>query len=166
MGFIGLDVLKNMKKALDSFGLKPSLMIQPLGFKTPDGGHFGWVDLPEFPYAVEPRQITRFEAARFARQAYDMGVRYIGGCCGFEPYHIRAMAEELADVRGGLPEASSKSDHDLAIHRSLEEKGLKRYKNKGSLDYWMSHQPATGRPLSTALCCQSDPAAIHRGVLS
>ena len=45
------------------------------------------------------------------------------------PLH-RAMAEELADVRGGLPEASSKSDHDLAIHRSLEEKGLKRYKNK------------------------------------
>ena len=43
---------------------------------------------------------------------------------------FRAMAEELADVRGGLPEASSKSDHDLAIHRSLEEKGLKRYKNK------------------------------------
>jgi len=85
---------------------------------------------------------------------------------GFEPYHIRAMAEELADVRGGLPEASSKSDHDLAIHRSLEEKGLKRYKNKGSLAYWMSHQPATGRPLSTALCCQSDPAAIHPGVLS
>ena len=40
------------------------------------------------------------------------------------------MAEELANVRGGLPEASSKSDHDLAIHRSLEEKGLKRYKNK------------------------------------
>ena len=96
------------------------------------------------------------------------------------------MAEELADVRGGLPEASSKSDHDLAIHRSLEEKGLKRYKNKvksskwtdklrkgvngvdlqGRLDYWMTHQPATGRPLSTALCCQSDPAAIHRGVLS
>jgi len=76
------------------------------------------------------------------------------------------MAEELADVRGGLPEASSKSDHDLAIHRSLEEKGLKRYKNKGSLDYWMSHQPATGRPLSAVLCCQSDPAAIHRGVLS
>lgn len=40
------------------------------------------------------------------------------------------MAEELADVRGGLPEASDKSDHDLSIHRGLEEKGLKRYKNK------------------------------------
>ena len=45
-------------------------------------------------------------------------------------YVFRAMAEELADIRGGLPVASNKSDHDLAIHRSLEEKGLKRYKNK------------------------------------
>ena len=49
---------------------------------------------------------------------------------------FRAMAEELADVRGGLPEASSKSDHDLAIHRSLEEKGLKRYKNKVKSSKW------------------------------
>jgi hypothetical protein len=23
------------------------------------------------------------------RAAYDLGIRYIGGCCGFEPYHIR-----------------------------------------------------------------------------
>ena len=36
--------------------------------------------------------------------------RYIGGCCGFEPYHIRAMAEELREERGKLPEASKKSE--------------------------------------------------------
>ena len=48
-------------------------------------------------------------------------------------YVFRAMAEELADIRGGLPVASNKSDHDLAIHRNLEEKGLKRYKNKVGL---------------------------------
>jgi len=164
--FICLEVLKTMKVALDAFELTPYLMAQPLGYRVPDGGSFGWVEIPEFPFSVEPRQITRWEARKWARQAFELGVRYIGGCCGFEPYHIRAMAEELADIRGGLPEASSKSDHDLAIHRSLEEKGLKRYKNKGSLDYWMTHQPATGRPLSTALCCQADPAAIHRGVFS
>merc|ERR1711874_397719 len=117
-----------MKGALDLIGLKAILMVQPLGYKTPDAGHFGWVDLPEFPYAVEPRQITRFEAARFARQAYDMGVRYIGGCCGFEPYHIRAMCEELRDIRGKIPESSDKSDYDLSLHGKLEEKGLKRYK--------------------------------------
>merc|ERR1739846_65018 len=122
-----------MKDAMDKEGLHPVLMCQPLGYRDPDAGHFGWVDLPEFPYAIEPRQITRIEAMKYAREAYDMGIRYIGGCCGFEPYHIRAMAEELRTERGRLPAASSKSDHDLAIHRSLEEKGLKRYKNKGSL---------------------------------
>merc|ERR1712012_919092 len=127
-----------------------------------DGGNFGWVEIPEFPFSVEPRQITRWEARRWARQAYELGVRFIGGCCGFEPYHIRAMAEELADIRGGLPVASNKRDHDLAIHRSLEEKGLKRYKNKVCLDYWMEHQPATGRPLSTAVCCPlAEPAVMH-----
>ena len=78
------------------------------------------LDIRNFSYAtaIEPRHITRWEAAKFAREAYDMGIRYIGGCCGFEPYHIRAMAEELAPERGGkLPEASMKSDVDLAIHR-------------------------------------------------
>ena len=24
-----------------------------------------------------------------------MGIRYIGACCGFEPYHVRAIAEEV-----------------------------------------------------------------------
>merc|ERR1712107_452534 len=124
--FICLEVLKTMKVALDAFELSPYLMAQPLGYRVPDGGSFGWVEIPEFPFSVEPRQITRWEARRWARQAYELGFRFIGGCCGFEPYHIRAMAEELADIRGGLPVASNKSDHDLAIHRSLEEKGLKR----------------------------------------
>ena len=32
---------------------------------------------------------------KFARDAYELGIRYIGGCCGFEPYHIRAVAEEV-----------------------------------------------------------------------
>jgi len=165
--FICLEVLKTMKVALDAFELSPYLMAQPLGYRVPDGGSFGWVEIPEFPFSVEPRQITRWEARRWARQAYELGVRFIGGCCGFEPYHIRAMAEELADIRGGLPVASNKSDHDLAIHRSLEEKGLKRYKNKGCLDYWMEHQPATGRPLSTAVCCPlAGPAVMHPGVFS
>ena len=34
---------------------------------------------------------------KFAREAFDAGVRYIGGCCGFEPYHIRAIAQEVCD---------------------------------------------------------------------
>ena len=45
--------------------------------------------------AMESRLMTRWEIQKYARAAYDMGIRYIGGCCGFEPYHIRAIAEEV-----------------------------------------------------------------------
>ena len=30
----------------------------------------------------------------------------MGGCCGFEPYLIRAIAEELREERKGLPYSS------------------------------------------------------------
>lgn len=45
--------------------------------------------------ALEPRIVTRWDIHKYARDAYKMGIRYIGGCCGFEPYHIRAIAEEV-----------------------------------------------------------------------
>ena len=72
--------------------------------------------------AMEPRQITRWEAARFARSAYELGVRVIGGCCGFESHHVRAMAEELQAERGALPAGSEKSDIGLAILKRKAEK--------------------------------------------
>ena len=87
--FVCLDIIKSMKLALDASKLSPYLMAQPLGYRVPDGGRCGWLDIPEFPFGVETRQITRFEARIWAREAYKIGVRYIGGCCGFEPYHIR-----------------------------------------------------------------------------
>ena len=31
-------------------------------------GNYGWIDLPEFPYCIEPRWITRIEAMKYARQ--------------------------------------------------------------------------------------------------
>ena len=121
--FVCLSVMGRIKAALEAAGLGGThLMAQPVGWRVPEGTIMGSSDLPEFPFALEPRQITRWEARRWAREAYDMGIRFIGGCCGFEPYHIRAMAEELAAERGGLPEASSKSDHDLRIHAALEAK--------------------------------------------
>jgi 5-methyltetrahydrofolate--homocysteine methyltransferase len=33
--------------------------------------------------------------AAYARKVRDMGVRYIGACCGSTPAHIRAMREAL-----------------------------------------------------------------------
>lgn len=163
--FVILDVMRTMKEALDLFGLSPYLMAQPNGYRCPDAGTFGWCQIPEFPFAVEPRQITRWEARKWAREAYNIGVRLIGGCCGFEPYHIRAMAEELLDVRGKLPVASAKSDYDLSLHKELE-KIMPRYKGKGDLSYWMENHPCTGRPLSTAMHRQLEPVSLHKSILN
>ena len=48
--FICLETIKMMKEALDREGLTPFLMAQPLGFRTPDAGRYGWITLPEFPF--------------------------------------------------------------------------------------------------------------------
>ena len=48
-----------------------------------------------FPVALEPFTCTRFEMADFARRARDLGVGYIGVCCGGAPQHVRAMAEAI-----------------------------------------------------------------------
>jgi len=48
-----------------------------------------------FPIELEPFQCTRYEMADFARRARDVGVDYIGICCGGGPHHVRAMAEAL-----------------------------------------------------------------------
>jgi len=48
-----------------------------------------------FPLALEPFSCTRFEMADFAQAARDLGVNYVGICCGAGPHHVRAMAEAL-----------------------------------------------------------------------
>jgi betaine-homocysteine S-methyltransferase len=51
-----------------------------------------------FPLALEPFGCTRFEMAQFAVDARDVGVDYVGICCGAGPQHVRAMAEALGRV--------------------------------------------------------------------
>jgi len=55
-----------------------------------------------FPTKLERFLMDREEAAAFAIRARDMGILYIGLCCGAQPYHIRSMAEAL----GRTPPAS------------------------------------------------------------
>jgi betaine-homocysteine S-methyltransferase len=55
-----------------------------------------------FPTALEPFLCNRYEIAEFGRQAYDMGIRYIGVCCGNAPHYVRSLAEAV----GRKPPAS------------------------------------------------------------
>ncbi len=50
--FITLETMAEMKKGLDDAGLKTHLMCQALGFRTPDGGNYGWINLKEYPYGI------------------------------------------------------------------------------------------------------------------
>ena len=50
--FLCLETVRQMKEALDSAGLKPFLMAQPLGYKTPDTGSYGWITLPDYPFGM------------------------------------------------------------------------------------------------------------------
>jgi S-methylmethionine-dependent homocysteine/selenocysteine methylase len=64
-----------------------------------------------FPIALDPFTCSRFEIADFARAAQEIGVDYLGVCCGAAPHHIRAMAEAL----GRTPPASRYSA-DMSKH--------------------------------------------------
>ena len=85
---------------------------------------------------------------KYARDAYKMGIRYIGGCCGFEPYHIRAVSEELEKERGKVCEASDKHDKWGVGLRMHTKPWVRARANK---DYWKGLEPASGRPYAPAL---------------
>ena len=59
--FLSLETIKKMKAGLEAAGLHPYLFLQPLGYHTPDVGRQGFIDLPEFPFAMEPRIFTRYK---------------------------------------------------------------------------------------------------------
>lgn len=146
--FVSLDALRVMKKGLEKAGLvdKVYLMCQPLGYMTPDAGRQGFIDLPEFPFGLEPRICTRFDMHRYAREAHELGVRYIGGCCGFEAYHIRAVSEELCAERGG--KVSLGSEKHLPYGGGLKMHTKPWVRARASKDYWSALKPSTGRPFS------------------
>lgn len=48
-----------------------------------------------FPVGLDPFMATRSEIFEFGREAFALGVRYLGVCCGAGPHHIRALAESL-----------------------------------------------------------------------
>jgi betaine-homocysteine S-methyltransferase len=88
---------------------------QPVAFRTRDDLP-SFTQLPEFPLALDPLTLTRDEMAGYARRAREMGVTYIGSCCGSVAHHVRAMAEAL----GRRPPASAKTA-DLGRHPGMQK---------------------------------------------
>jgi betaine-homocysteine S-methyltransferase len=67
-----------------------------------------------FPTALDPFTCTRDEIADFGREALELGVRYLGVCCGAGPHHIRSLAEAV-----GRTAPSSRYSADMSKHSFL-----------------------------------------------
>ena len=114
-----LPIAKEMRKAVSCF-----LACQPVAYRTPpDQPDFS--SLAAFPIGLEPYQLTRAEMGAYAREARDLGVDYIGACCGAVATHIREMARAL----GKRPEEERPWKLDYAKPMSAFE--YYKHENKG-----------------------------------
>jgi betaine-homocysteine S-methyltransferase len=83
-----LPLAREMREAVpDTF-----IATQPVGYRTP-AAKPDFTSLPEFPYGLDPLQLTRGDFAEYAREALNLGVNYIGACCGAVAEHVRAIAK-------------------------------------------------------------------------
>ena len=64
-----------------------------------------------FPTALDPMQCSRYEIGKFAKEAYDLGINYLGVCCGANPMLIREVAEAV-----GLKVPASKYRENMENH--------------------------------------------------
>ncbi len=103
-----LPLMREIREALPD----APLACQPVAYRTPDG-HPDFTSLPEFPFGLDPLQLSRQEMAGYAIQAREMGVRFVGACCGTVPSHIREMARALGRPVPG-------DDEDLSLEWRID----------------------------------------------
>ena len=87
-----LPLVREMRSAIPGY-----IACQPVAYRTPpDAPDF--TSLPEFPFALDPLQLPRQAMAAYAVKARELGVNYIGSCCGSVASHVRAMAQALGKL--------------------------------------------------------------------
>src|ERR1700741_3323281 len=84
--------MEEMRKAVSGY-----LACQPVAYRTPKHKP-DFTSLPEFPLALDPLQLTRKEMGDYAMQAREIGINYIGSCCGSVAIHVREMARALGKL--------------------------------------------------------------------
>ncbi|MFY9528214.1 MAG: homocysteine S-methyltransferase family protein [Candidatus Acidiferrales bacterium] len=87
-----LPLVVEMRRAVSGY-----IACQPVAFRTTDKNR-DFTSLPAFPLELEPLQLSRREMADYAVKARDLGVNFIGACCGAVASHIREMARALGKL--------------------------------------------------------------------
>ena len=105
-----LPILQEMRAAVTGY-----VAAQPVAYRTteqqPD-----FTSLPEFPYALDPLQLPRHAMGDFAIAARDLGVNYIGSCCGSVAEHVRAMAKVLGKAPAAEREWKSRTGRPMSAY--------------------------------------------------
>jgi len=113
-----MPYLKEIRKSL-----KCHVAALPINFRTTKE-HPTFFNLPDnngcsshtphktpFPTALDPMQCNRYEIGKFAKEAFDLGINYLGVCCGANPMLIREVAEAV-----GLKVPASKYKEKMSSH--------------------------------------------------
>jgi betaine-homocysteine S-methyltransferase len=87
-----LPLAAEMRRAVKAY-----IACQPVAYRTTHD-HRDFTSLPAFPDQLDPYQLSRREMADYATKARDLGVNYIGACCGAVASHIREMARALGKI--------------------------------------------------------------------
>ncbi|MDB9898553.1 homocysteine S-methyltransferase family protein [Gammaproteobacteria bacterium] len=103
--------------------LKCHMGALPLPFRTTDANPT-FFNLPDdhgcscpaphgrtFPTALDPLYCNRYEMREFGKEAFELGINYLGVCCGATPMHIREVAEAA-----GLTVPASKYRENMSNH--------------------------------------------------
>nr|XP_054767484.1 betaine--homocysteine S-methyltransferase 1-like [Lytechinus pictus] len=98
-----VDLIQRAQKA----GLKIPLAALPVLYRTERNEN--WIRLkdprtgkPTYPTDIDCNQCNRSDVQDFTKKCIDLGIQYIGLCCGNAPHFTRTMAETL----GRKPRAS------------------------------------------------------------
>lgn len=116
-------IIKKIRKSVKCF-----VAMQPVPYRTtmkqPTFESLKITGENAFPLALEPFLYNRFEIGEFAKKARNMGVNYIGVCCGNSPQYFRSVAEAL-----GRSVPASKYSPAIELHpmigKNLKEKDKK-----------------------------------------
>ncbi|CAN5802234.1 homocysteine S-methyltransferase family protein [soil metagenome] len=113
-----LPIAREMVQALD--GAVP-VAAQPVAYATTDERP-DFTSFDEFPYALSAVTLPRADLARFAADAREAGVRYIGSCCGAVAEHVRGVAEVLGVLPTDEREWRSASGKAMSAFEYYEDK--------------------------------------------
>jgi betaine-homocysteine S-methyltransferase len=99
---VGMNCLRNPTHLLPFMAeIRAAVSIpiacQPTAYRTP-ADQPDFTSLAAFPGELEPLQLSRAEMADYAVKAREMGVNYIGSCCGSVASHVREMARALGKL--------------------------------------------------------------------